>query len=60
MTTFLQKKVLIIKLDHYVVVKFIASCREGRTEGNILFNEALNTFYFTVIWHRTYDKESLR
>ena len=24
---------------------------EGRKEGNVLFNNALNTFYFTVIWH---------
>ena len=25
---------------------------EGK-EGNVLFNDALNTFYFTVIWRRT-------
>ena len=25
----------------------------GWKEGNILFNDALNTFYFTVIWRRT-------
>ena len=25
-------------------------------EGNVLFNDALNTFYFTVIWRRTYGK----
>ena len=23
---------------------------EGRKEGNVLFNNTLNTFYFTVIW----------
>ena len=23
---------------------------EGRKEGNVLFNDALNTFLFTVIW----------
>ena len=23
---------------------------ERKKEGNILFNDALNTFYFTVIW----------
>ena len=23
-------------------------------EGNVLFNDALNTFYFTVIWRQTY------
>ena len=23
-------------------------------ERNVLFNDALNTFYFTVIWHQTY------
>ena len=33
---------------------------EGRKEGNVLFNDALNTFYFTVIWRRTYGKGPLR
>ena len=32
----------------------------GRKEGNVLFNNALNTFYFTVIWRRTYGKGPLR
>ena len=32
----------------------------GRKEGNVLFNDALNTFYFTVIWRRTYGKGPLR
>ena len=32
----------------------------GRKEGNVLFNDALNTFYFTVIWRRTYGKVPLR
>ena len=32
-----------------------------RKEGNVLFNDALNTFFkFTVIWRRTYGKGSLR
>ena len=33
-----------------------ASCYQllGRKEQNVLFNDALNTFYFTVIWRRTY------
>ena len=31
-----------------------------RKEGNVLFNDALNTFYFTVIWRRTYGKGPLR
>ena len=31
----------------------------GRKEGNVLFNDALNTFYFMVMWHRTYDKGPL-
>ena len=26
---------------------------EGRKEGNVLFNDALDTFYFTVIWRQT-------
>ena len=25
----------------------------------LLFNDALNTFYFTIIWHRTYGIEQL-
>ena len=29
-------------------------------EGNVLFNDTLNTFYFTIIWHRTYGKGPLR
>ena len=32
----------------------------GRKEGNVLFNDALNTFLFTVIWRRTYGKGPLR
>ena len=28
----------------------------GRKEGNVLFNDALNTFYFTVIWRRLYGE----
>ena len=32
----------------------------GRKEGNVLFNDALNTFYFTVIWRRIYGKVPLR
>ena len=28
-------------------------------EGNVLFNDALNTFYFTLIWRRTYGKGPL-
>ena len=30
--------------------------KEGRKEGKVLFNDALNTFLFTVMWHRTYGK----
>ena len=32
------------------------SGKEGRKEENVLFNDALNTFYFMVIWHQTYGK----
>ena len=32
----------------------------GRKEGNVLFNDTLNTFYFMVIWCRTYGKGPLR
>ena len=30
-----------------------------RKEGNVLFNDVLNTF-FMVIWHQTYGKGPLR
>ena len=32
----------------------------GKKKGNVLFNDALNTFYFTVIWCLTYGKGLLR
>ena len=32
----------------------------GRKEGNVLFNNALNTFLCTVIWHQTDGKGPLR
>ena len=28
------------------------SCNNHIWKGNVLFNDALNTFYFTVIWRR--------
>ena len=31
-----------------------------KEEGNVLFNDARNTFYFTVIWRQTYGKGPLR
>ena len=39
--------------DETTVVIFIF-LNEGRKEGNILFNDALNTFLFTVIRRQTY------
>ena len=46
-----------IRLENFFSIQPYIS---GRKEGNVLFNDALNTFYFTVIWHRTYGKGSLR
>ena len=37
-----------------------ASACVTRKEGNVLFNDALNTFYLTVMWRRTYGKGPLR
>ena len=34
--------------------------QESRKEIFCLFNDALNTYYFTVIWRRTYGKWPLR
>ena len=42
------------------MVKDHSDSERGRKEGNVLFNDALNTFYFTVIWRRTYGKGPLR
>ena len=30
--------------------------KEVRKEGNVLFNNALNTFVLIVIWHQIYGK----
>ena len=32
----------------------------GRKEGNVLFNDTLNTFHFTVIWRQTYGRGPLK
>ena len=37
-------------------VSIIRQQRIQWKEGNVLFNDALNTFYFTVIWCQTYGK----
>ena len=39
---------------------FLVPASGPRKEGNVLFNDALNTFYFTVIWRRTYGKGQFR
>ena len=33
---------------------------EVTNEGNVLFNDALNTFLFTVIWRQTYGEGTHR
>ena len=38
----------------------LVSVGTRRKEGNVLFNDALNTFLFTVIWHLAYGKGPLR
>ena len=30
---------------------FIYDYMEGRTEGNVLFNDALTTFYLRLLWN---------
>ena len=39
---------------------FIYEREREREKKNVLFNDALNTFYFTVIWRRTYGKGPIR
>ena len=36
------------------MVKDHSDSEKGEREKNVLFNDAFNTFYFTVIWHQTY------
>ena len=43
----------------YVMMMMMIT-KAGFKEGNVLFNDTLNTFYFTVIWCRTYGKGPLR
>ena len=44
---------LVLQPAHDSTVKEIASFIWKKTEKrNVLFNDALNTFYFTVIWRR--------
>ena len=33
---------------------------DGRKEGNVLFNKALNIFYLWFIWHQIYGKRPFR
>ena len=44
---------------HSLLMKKYIACI-GRKKGNVLFNDALNTFYFTVIWRLTYGKGAFR
>ena len=46
--------------DKIIFVKSKLQKQIGRKEGNVLFNDTLNTFYFTVIWRRTYGKGPLK
>ena len=39
---------------------FYTSAVRPYKEINILFNDTINTFYFTVLWHRTYGKGPFR
>ena len=65
----LAARVLLYASSHRLVSTYHSLCYTsrgarnssmGRKEGNVLFNDALNTFYFTVIWHWTYGKGPLR
>ena len=41
-------------------LKIYCQPTEGRKEGNVLFNDTLNTFLFTVIWRHIYGKGPFR
>ena len=42
------------------MVKDHSDSERERKEGNVLFNDAVNTFYFTVMWCQTYGKGPIR
>ena len=42
------------------MVKDHSDSERGRNEGSVLFNNALNTFYFMVIWRWIYGKGPFR
>ena len=53
----MRKKLRIYKTFLFICIFLF--CEEVRKEGNVLFNDALNTFLFTVIWRQTYGKGQL-
>ena len=48
------------KIKKFKLINLVKSYKKiflrEKEEGNVLFNDALNAFYFTVIWRRTYGK----
>ena len=49
----------LLRSQLYLVYTGEIRCLHGK-EGNVLFNDALNIIFFTVIWPQTYGKEPLR
>ena len=47
------------KCFSHSVIKYVYTLKKC-VEWNVLFNDTLNIFYFTVIWCQTYDKGPLR
>ena len=55
----LQNELGLFNLQHIFYLRMLVSIKfsklmldANRKEGNVLFNDTLNTFYFTVIWRR--------
>ena len=46
--------------NNYPVIRNVKFAVKKFKEGNILFNDTLDTFLFTVIWCQTYGKGPLR
>ena len=44
----------ILRLEHAYHMQLLVGRKEGK--GNILFNDALNTFFIRLLWRRIYGK----
>ena len=54
-STRLPDSASIFTAEVWAIIKALEQIRDsGRKEGNVLFNDTLNTFYLRFIWRQTY------